>query len=243
MKTSASRVRQNVLQRINNLLKPLTRRVTALISALSRSGIPGSSSFLRSVGAEALVTLQIYPVAVVLILVFGTLSILIPVDSLQTGLLPVSFGGMALVLADLATREKTAGTLGILFASPRLKSNFVWWKFATALLIAFSFTGLAILKIGLVYSAGAVALICGSIFTAACATSLGLMSSNPKAFTVLFLMFLYLVMNDKGENAGLDFAGWYHVATPIILAKYLGIAAALLSSAHLFHRWQLRRNF
>jgi hypothetical protein len=216
--------------------------LTRLISGFG-GGPARGTSFIRSIGADTLLTLQIYPAALILIIVFAILSLLLPARTVQKDLLPVIFAAMALVLADLATREKTAGTLPILFASPGLKSNFVWWKFTAALAIAFLFTGVALVKIAFLQPTAAAALICGSIFTAACATSLGLLSSNPKTFIVCFLMFLYLVMNDGGQTPGFDFAGWNEVSTFPVMAKYAGLAVSFLLAAHFHYRWQLRRNF
>ena len=53
------------------------------------------------------------------------------------------------------------------------------------------------------------ALLVGIAFVAATATSLGVLTVNAKTFIVVFLSFWYLVVNDRGANPWLDFAGFY----------------------------------
>lgn len=79
----------------------------------------------------------------------------------------------------------------------------------------------------------------GVFFTVAMANVLGIVSRNPKAFIVLFLSFWYLMLNDKGTTPGLDFAGVYDTATPVVTAFYAVAASVAILLAHFFHRRRL----
>ena len=72
------------------------------------------------------------------------------------------------------------------------------------------------------------------------ATSLGVISGNPKTFIVLFLTFWYVVVNDKGATKALDFAGFFSTPAMPVMAMYAGIAIALLATAEGVHRMRLR---
>ena len=75
----------------------------------------------------------------------------------------------------------------------------------------------------------------GIAFVAALATSLGIISGTPKTFMVVYLTFLYIVTNDNGVSAVLDFAGFYGTPTAVVTATYAAIAAALLGLAQVSH--------
>lgn len=242
LKASARKTRQSIVMRMNTLLKPVSQRITSLFLKLSSPSKQGKSSFVRSVAAEALLTLQLYPAAVVMLLVFVPLTLIVSVPKLRTDILPVIFAGMALVLADISTREKTTGTLSSIYATPYLRTSFVWWKIAAAILISLLLTGTAIIKLAFADPFTALALLSGTIFTAICAVALGILSSNPKTFIVMFLMFLYLVMNDRGQTPGFDFSGWYGSATPVVLGGYAAAGLTAAIAAALFHHWRLVRS-
>jgi hypothetical protein len=87
----------------------------------------------------------------------------------------------------------------------------------------------------------AVGLLIGIAFTAAAATSLGTMTSNPKTFVVAFLLFWYLALNDGGKSANFDFAGWYGAATPAVQFMYALLAAGMLIAAETQYRWKQAR--
>jgi hypothetical protein len=89
----------------------------------------------------------------------------------------------------------------------------------------------------------ALPLLIGVAFTCAAATTLGIVSSNPKTFIVAFLMFWYIATQDKGLSPSLDFAGWFGTATPAVMASYAALTLALLATAHLFHTNELRRRW
>jgi hypothetical protein len=85
------------------------------------------------------------------------------------------------------------------------------------------------------------ALLGGILFVTAMATALGIVTANPKTFIVVFLTFWYVVVNDKGANPRLDFAGFYGHATPNTIAFYAALSVIALAFAQWFHRARLAR--
>ena len=56
-----------------------------------------------------------------------------------------------------------------------------------------------------------------------------------------FLTYMYLVINDNGASAALDFAGFYGKATLRVTLTYAAIAGAFLAVAQVVYGWRLRR--
>jgi len=239
LKASSQKGKHHLLARINGWLKPLTSWIFSFGSGTSQRNV----SFSRSVLSEMRVVFQLSPVYVFGVIGFGIAALLTPVVSMQKGLLPALFAVVVIVLADISTRESNAGTTGIVYAAPYLKPDFVIWKFAAASLVTLSFTAIPFVKLLFANPGAAVSLIIGSILVAAAATSLGVMSSNPKTFIVVFLMFWYLALNDGGKTTTFDFAGWYGTATVNVRLLYAMTAAAMLAAAHAVHRFQHKRNY
>ena len=225
VKASAVKGKRNFLALLNAPFKPFAR-------ILFVAGRPGGGSLFAAARTDALMTVTSLPLAIAAI-------VGISIGSLSAGraVLPIAFAALAIVLADVASREKRNGMTGLVFAAPLLKSRFVLWKFFASLLL-----GVAFLIVPLITSTPTAlpALIVGIITIAAAATSLGIVSGNPKTFIVLFLTFWYVVVNDRGGNPALDFAGMYGTATPFVLAAYALVAVLFLATAEAYHRWELR---
>jgi hypothetical protein len=148
--------------------------------------------------------------------------------------LPITFALAALFIADIASRDRRAGTTALISASPRLRENFVPWKLASASIVA-----LMLLIAPIIRTNHPIALLSGILFISAAATSLGVISGNPKTFIVLFLTFWYVVVNDAGKTKLLDFAGFYSTPAMTVMAMYAGIAIALIAAAAMVHRARL----
>ena len=73
--------------------------------------------------------------------------------------------------------------------------------------------------------------------------ALGIMTANPKTFIVAFLTFWYVVVNDKGGNPLLDFAGFYGRFAPATIAIYAGVSVGAIVIAQLFYRARLNDCF
>ena len=91
--------------------------------------------------------------------------------------------------------------------------------------------------------AAAIAIVVAVLFVCAAATSLGVMSGNPKSFIVLFLTFWYVAVNDKGSNPSLDFAGFFHTPPMSVVVGYFVATIAFIAAAEAMHRRALRSSF
>ena len=227
--------------RANLLAKPVAR---LFVRAGQFAGsLPGLPALVRSMLTDSLATIAAFPLAGVAIIGFAIAALSSNASGLFAGTLPIAFAGCAIALSDIACREKRAGTSALVFAAPSLRANFVWWKFGSTLLVAFAFLGVPLVRAIALRPSSAPALLLGVVFIAAAATTLGVVSSNPKTFIVGFLTFWYIVINDKGATPSLDFAGWFGKSTPPVLATYMTITLAFLAAAHAFHRMELRRRW
>jgi hypothetical protein len=153
--------------------------------------------------------------------------------------LPVAFAIVAVFIADVSSRDRRAGTTGLIYAAPRLRERFVFWKLTSSAIVAVVLLIAPVLR-AVSHPAKLVPLLIGILFIAAAATSLGVISGNPKTFIVLFLTFWYVVVNDNGVTKALDFAGFFATPAMGVMAMYAGIAIALLAAAAMVHRMRLR---
>jgi hypothetical protein len=226
--------RRSWLGRLNFLAKPLARLVVRVLAPLSRT--PAMT--------DALTTIAGFPLTVIAAIGFAVAALAVgDAKTLFSGVLPMATAGCAIAIADIASREKRAGTTALVFAAPRLRERFVFWKFSSTLLVALAFLGVPLACAIRTRPQMTVALLAGVVFVAAAATALGIVSANPKTFIVGFLTFWYMATQDRGASPELDFAGWFGTATPPIVAAYALGALLLLAAAQLFHANELRRKW
>jgi hypothetical protein len=218
---------RNWLQRIGSLARPLARAAQVLAPR-------GGHSLIGAARTDALMTITSMP----LILLAAVVLALLPLAAM-----PVAFSAAAILIADISCREKRAGTIGLVFTAPRLKSRFVWWKLISGFLVAALVLSVPCLRLIAQRPAAAPYLFTGILFVVGFSTLLGIVSTNPKTFLVLFLTFWYVVVNDGGKTPSLDFAGFSGVATPAVLASYLTLAILAVVVAEAYHRVDLRRNW
>lgn len=219
----AAKGERRLLGRLNALLKPLTRPLMAM---------PAARSLPLAALADAQLTIALLPPIALAIAAAAIASFAFP----PAAVLPALFAVMAISIADVASRDVSAGTVALLHSAPRLREHFVAWKTMSASIIALAFIAVALVRTG-----AAFACLTGAFLTVAAATALGIISGNAKTFIVVFLSFWYIVINDKGATPALDFAGFYGKATPAISAAYAAIAVALLVVASAVYRWTVRR--
>jgi hypothetical protein len=213
IRAAGAKEKRGWMRSFNALAKPFSRPFAA---------IPVRGAAMT----DAMMTFAITPFA-------GIALIGITIAALATPKsLPITFAVAAIVIADIASRDRRAGTTALLSASPRLRENIVPWKFASASIVA-----AMLLIVPLVRSP--ISVITGILLIAAAATSLGVISGNPKTFTVLFLTFWYVVVNDHGKTKSLDFAGFYGAPPMGVMAMYVGIAMAFVVIAAVVHRARL----
>jgi hypothetical protein len=223
-------------ERLNRLVAPLVRLpLAAARAALGR--LPGLAG---AAAVEAILTLQLHPLVALALAAVSLASLLVPAAGLRGGLLPALFALLAVLLCGASNRERREGTETMIAALPRLGPGYVAWKLAAAAFIALGAAALPAARLAATAPGAAPAALVGALFIAAGATALGLLTGTPKAFLVLFLTFLYVLLNDSGHTAGLDFAGLYGAAGPAVPLAYLSGAALLLAAAHLLHRHRSR---
>ncbi|MGZ4809962.1 MAG: hypothetical protein ACXV7D_11610, partial [Thermoanaerobaculia bacterium] len=221
----------NLLARINLKFKPLTRVAVRLIS------VGQKPSIARSTFAEAIMTASGSPAVAIAAVVFAVIALTSPAAQVSSGSLPLAFAVAGIAIADLSCREWRAGTQPLVYSAPRLQAMFIVWKFCAGVLVA-----AAILAMPIARSATSPGFaIAGALFLCAAAVTLGVISNNAKTFTVLFLTFWYVVMNNKGATPALDFAGFFGRATPVTIAMYAAVGAAMLATAQFVHARRLLR--
>src|SRR4029079_18245287 len=102
---------------INRMFKPFVRPFAAL-------GMRGGAA------SDAMLTLASMPI------IFAV-AIFLAIASLAGSDVSVpAFFALGVFIADIASRERRAGTLGFVYSAPRLQSRFVLWKLASTLIVA-----------------------------------------------------------------------------------------------------------
>ncbi len=232
-KQTSDRARRNWIGRAQMLLKPLSRRVVRLLMWPARGRSLGSAIWI-----DAVLTLTLFPLALVALLSCAILTVAV---AQPQHVLPIVFFALALVVSDVVTRDRRGATLPIIYASPRLRENLVWWKLGSTAVLALAFGAVPLALAGTVSGLRFGALFVGILFVATTATALGVLTGNPKTFIVAFLSFLYVVVNGRGASPLLDFAGFYGTATFSTLALYAILSILMISAAQMAHRWRLAR--
>jgi hypothetical protein len=202
--------------------------------------IVGKSSLASAVALDLRLSLALTPVAVVVFLVFAASGLLAPVNILKTGFLPVMFLLLVPLLAAVPTRDRTGNTTGLILTVPLLRRHFVPWKLGSCLALALLTGSGPLARLAAADPAGALALLNGLVLIAAASTCFGILTGSPKTFSVLFLLFLYLVENSKTIPA-FDFAGWNGVASPAILGSYALASLLLTAGAWMWSGWTMSR--
>ena len=235
LRKAALKTHRSWIARFSALAKPLARLVYGL------AGRGTGSSFLGAARIEAVTSLSAFPLSILAIAGFAIAAMATPAAEVTRGVLPLALAVAAILIAEMPARERRSGTAGFIFAAPGLKERFVWWKFAASVLMALAILAGPLAKIALTRPAALPAVILGVVITCAFATGLGVLSSNPKAFIVVFLTFWYIAMSDGGKSPALDFAGFYGVATPAVMAAWALAAVVILTAAAVFHAMRVRR--
>lgn len=235
------KARSSWIGRFNMLSKPIARLFVRFGNALA--SLPGLPLVARTAITDAAATIAQFPLLAIVMTGFSLASLGTDAKSLFEGVLPFAFAACAIALADIACREKRAGTTALVYATPSLRARFVFWKFASSLLVAIAFLGIPVMRGIALRPSSAIALLVSVVFVSAAATGLGIVSSNPKTFIVGFLTFWYIALSDKGASPALDFADWFGKSTNSVSLAYAATAIAFLAVAQLFHVWQLRRNW
>ncbi|HEX9459324.1 MAG TPA: hypothetical protein VGA84_09280 [Thermoanaerobaculia bacterium] len=222
LRASGARGKRGWMRNFNALAKPFVRPLAAL---------PLRGAALN----DARMTFASTPFAF-----FALLGITIAALA-KPASLPIAFALAALFIADVASRDRRAGTTGLIYAAPRLRERFVTWKLSSAAIVAAFLLVAPLLQAVAGNRARLLPLVIGIVFIAAAATSLGVISGNPKTFIVLFLTFWYVVVNDNGATKALDFAGFYSTPALTVTLLYAAMAIAFVGVAEMVHRTRLSR--
>ncbi|MBA2433713.1 MAG: hypothetical protein H0V54_01270 [Chthoniobacterales bacterium] len=230
-KQTSEKSSRNWIGRLQNLLRPISARLVAPLLLPARGG-----SFLVAMWADAVLTLTLYPLALVALfaITIASLAASLPL------LMPGALAALAIIVSNVATRDVRANTTAALRSMPRLRENFVWWKLGSTLLLGLLLGAGPLVRAALGGTLPFAALLGGIVFVAATATSLGVMTRNPKTFIVIFLSFWYLVVNDHGASPWLDFAGFYGSGRAGPILGYAAGSALAVALAEGWHRLRLR---
>jgi hypothetical protein len=221
---------RNWIGKFQNLFKPLSRRAVVLMTVPSQSG-----SFLGAIWTDAALTFTLFPLVFVAFVAVTIVTFLAPLAAT----LQVVFAALAVIVSDVATRDARGGTTASVRAISRLRENYVWWKLGSTCVLSLLLCAAPLVRTIPHGPVAFAALICGIVFVSSMATALGVMTANPKTFIVGFLTFWYVVVNDHGTNAMLDFAGFYGRFTGTTIMLYAVISMLAIGAAQLLYRARL----
>jgi hypothetical protein len=193
-------------------------------------------SLVRSAMADAILTTSATPLLAIAAFALAIVSIGTPYKT--SG--PLVIAAMGIAIAGIASREAQAGTSALTFAAPYLQPRFVAFKTLSTLFVLMPFAIVPLIR-SIATLSMLLPLLVAILFIASAATFLGLVSGNAKTFTVLFLMYWYIAVNDKGMTPAFDFAGFNGAATPTITAVYALVAIVFMGAAQVTHVWRLQR--
>jgi hypothetical protein len=220
----------------NAAMKPLPRLLFAFDGSTS-----SRPSLIGAAAIDARMTIAANPAMLLVVLGLTIATVASTRTAFVHGVLPSAFGIIGLSVAGVSCRERRAGTLGLIHAAPLLKARFVWWKALATAIVAVVLLAAPIVRLAFASPAFLLSFGVGVLAMVAAATSLGVISSTPKTFVVVFLTYLYLVASDHGASAALDFAGFYEKATLRVTLTYAVAAVAFLALAQVVYGWRLRR--
>ena len=228
----SERSSRNWIGRLQNLFKPLSRRVVGWLMRPAHRGSLGAAMW-----SDAVLTFTLYPLVLVAFVAVTVATFAAPLAEIM----PIVFAALAIIISDVATRDARANMTASIRAVPRLREGFVWWKLGSTFLLSLVFCAASIARTATLGAMPLCALLVGLVFIAVMATSLGVMTANPKTFIVSFLSFWYLVVNDRGANRWLDFAGFYGSATNETIVAYAIFSAGAIALAQVLHQTRLAR--
>jgi hypothetical protein len=236
---AASSTRPSFLARLSALVRPAAARLLSVVVPAERG--PTRPGLLSAALTDLLVTLRLRPLLVAALPASWLVALAVP-PATASSLLSAAFALLALLLADIATREERTGLSRVVAATPgaggRLAAVKLASAAATALLVLVPLAAKAAAAHPLALSAAAA----GALFAAGLAVAVGLASGSPKPFVGLLLALWYVAMNDKGRTAALDVAGFAGAATAGSIAGWAAAAALLAAASILLERVRLARS-
>jgi hypothetical protein len=235
---ASASTKASLVSRLSALLRPAAARLLEIVVPAER--VATRPGLLSASLTDLLVTLRLRPLLVAGIPSAALVALLVP-PATAASLLSAAFVLLALLLADIGTREERTGLGRVVAATPgaggRLTAVKLLSAAATALLLLVPFGARASVAHGLALPAA----VAGAFFAAALAVVLGQATGSPKPFVGLLLGLWYVAMSDKGRTAALDLAGFSGAATPGSIVGWLAVAVLLAAGALLLERFRLSR--
>ena len=235
---ASASTRASLLSRLSALARPAAARLLGAVVPAERGRTrPG---LLSAALTDLLVTLRLRPLLVAGLPAAAILALAVPPQAART-LLSAAFALLALLLADIATREERTGLSRVVASTPgaggRVAAVKLLGASATALLLLVPLAAKASVEAPISLPAA----VSGGVFAAALSVALGLATGSPKPFVGLLLALWYVAVNDGGRSAGLDLAGFSGAATPGSVAGWLAAAAFLGAGTLLLERFRASR--
>jgi hypothetical protein len=212
VRTTGDTAKRSLLRGLNRITKPLVQP----FAALAMRG-PAMS--------DAMLTMTSLPLTAIAFIGFAIATLA------GANVLIPAFLFIGIFVADVATRDRRANTLGFIDSSPRLQARFVIWKLTSSLIVAGIVMSFPLIRAAMTNAQSAISMLVAIFFVCAAATSLGVISGNPKTFIVIYLTLWYAAVNDKGATPGLNFAGFVRAPSPAVMASYFAASIAMLTIA------------
>ena len=234
---STASTKASLFARLSGLLRPLTDRLLGVV--VPAEGGCGKPGLLSAALTDLLVTVRLRPVFVAGVPAVALLALALPPASARP-FLSGAFASLALLLADIGTREESTGLARVFAATPGAGGRVAAVKLLSAsfaaLLLLVPLAAKAAVERPLALPAG----VAGALVAATFSVALGTATGSPKPFVGLLLGAWYLAVNDRGRTPALDLAGFSGAATPASVAGWLAGAALLAAVALAVER--LRRD-
>lgn len=179
---------------------------------------------------DVVLTLVAAPSAIALLLMAQVLALTLPTHALG-GLLLAGVAYWGVLVSDLATRDAAAGCADLGAAVPGGAARRYWRQWMATVLLGLGFTAVAALRVAFAAPLMAAAPLAGVLALASLAQLLGQASGGGRAFLVLFLLTLMLVLNIDGVPLA-DLVGYHSVATPGSVLTWTGVALAAAAAGH-----------
>ena len=235
---ASASTKASLLARVSAVFRPAAAR---LLSAAVPPERPAARPGLVAAAlTDLLVTLRLRPLLVVALPVSATVALFVPPGPARA-LLSGAFALLALLLADVWTREESTGLARVLAATPGAGGRLAAVKLLSAAGAALLLLVPLAAKTSAAHPLALPAAVAGALFAAALAVTLGQATGSPKPFVGLLLAAWYVAANDGGRTPALDLAGFTGAATAASIAGWLAGAAAVAAAALLLERVRLAR--
>ena len=222
VKAGAQQGRGHPLAWLNRALKPASRAILPLLGA--------GTGAARIAISESWLTFALSPLALVGAVVVAGWSLIAPLATLRSVVLPAAFLAIVAAIAEIATRDDTAGVRALAFSMPGVRRARVRTQILSAGVVTLAYLFVPLLRLAVADPPAALSLVIGGAFVGAAAVAGGALTGGPKAFIGCFLLFFYIVMNGRGVPA-FDFAGWSGAATSSVRLGYAAVTVVLIALA------------